>query len=159
MILFQPTNRVVLVYSFTCQAKLSRYWPHARPDNRLKITPRDTGPLGSPDAASRIQNRCICSVVRERNEWLRQLESRNPGEALLRASSFLAHAIRGDCACLLWGGIGQIKSVEGTITSCLDGNNANQGLVLAAADQRIRISFEFLLDRRLVLELKYLPVG
>lgn len=66
---------------------------------------------------------------------------------------------RGDCACLLWGGIGQIKSVGGTITSCLDGNNARQGLVLAAVDQRIRISFEFLLDRRLVLELKYLPVG
>lgn len=42
-----------------------------------------------------------------------------------------------------WGpGIGQIKSVGGTITSRLDGNNTRGGR-LSLALQRIRISFEF----------------
>lgn len=57
----------LIEHSFSSSgANYQRCWPHARPDNRLKITPRDTGtlPPDSPlDPASRAQSRCICSVV------------------------------------------------------------------------------------------------
>lgn len=154
MILSQPTNRVVVVvvvvYSFTCQTKLSRRWPYARPDNRLKITPRDTGPPWFPGRSlpnTKSVHLFRCSWKERMTPTIREQKSRRSAFA---SFFFSCSRDRGDWAWLRWGGMGQIKSVGGTITSRLDGNNARRGWHSLPRTKELESPLNFFHHRRLL---------